>query len=59
MGMNIVGNVNGSYKAPKIDLFEIAEQRGVDQQPVKDYKPFTEVSYREVVCYHGNKAGPV
>lgn len=28
MGMNIVGNVNGSYKAPKIDLFEIAEQRG-------------------------------
>ena len=35
MGMNIVGNVNGSYKAPKIDLFEIAEQRGVDQQPVK------------------------
>ena len=33
--MNIVGNVNGSYKAPKIDLFEIAEQREVDQQPVK------------------------
>lgn len=35
MGMNIVGNVNGSYKEPKIDLFEIAEQREVDQQPVK------------------------
>ena len=33
--MTIVGNVNGSYKAPKIDLFEIAEQREVDQQPVK------------------------
>ena len=33
--MNIVGNVNGSYKVPKIDLFEIAEQRGVDSQPVK------------------------
>lgn len=34
--MNIVGNVNGSYNPPKIDLFEIAKQRGVEQQPVKN-----------------------
>lgn len=35
MGMNIVGNVNGSYKAPQIDLFEIAKTRGIEQTPVK------------------------
>lgn len=33
--MNIVGNINGGYKAPQIDLFEIAKKRGVEQQPVK------------------------
>ena len=35
MGMNIVGNVNGSYKANQIDLFEIAKKRGIEQGPVK------------------------
>ena len=36
MGMNIVGNVNGSYKANQIDLFEIAKKRGIEQGPVKN-----------------------
>lgn len=35
MGMNIVGNVNGSYKASQIDLFEIAKKRGIEEQPIK------------------------
>lgn len=35
MGVNIVGNVNGSYKASQIDLFEIAKKRGIEQQPIK------------------------
>lgn len=35
MGMNIVGNVNGSYKANQIDLFEIAKKRGIEQGPIK------------------------
>lgn len=33
--MNIVGNVNGSYKANQIDLFEIAKKRGIEQGPIK------------------------
>lgn len=63
MGMNIVGNVNGSYKAPKIDLFEIAEQRGVDQQPVKavssifgkDTAIKVNISKEGLQAFHGSK----
>lgn len=33
MSMNIVGNVNGSYQAPKIDLFELEKKQG-NSQPV-------------------------
>ena len=63
MGMNIVGNVNGSYKAPKIDLLEIAEQRGVDQQPVKavssifgkDTAIKVNISKEGLQAFHGSK----
>lgn len=58
MRMNIVGNVNGSYKANQIDLFEIAKKRGIEQGPVKTVSSLLgeEVALKVNISEEGLKA---